>query len=92
MNVNEKNITIPVEIPSDVLIALNESEQELKGQFQVAIALMLFQEGKLTLGKAVQLSGLTRYEFEKFLTRNRISISELDETQILSDINKLKEI
>ena len=91
MNFN-KNITIPVEIPSDVLIALNESEQELKGQFQVAIALMLFQEGKLTLGKAVQLSGLTRYEFEKFLTRNRISISELDETQILSDINKLKEI
>ncbi|MEN8118982.1 MAG: UPF0175 family protein [Bacteroidota bacterium] len=62
-----KNITIPVNIPHNLMITLNESEQELKSHFQVAIAIMLFQEGKLTIGKAIQLSGLTRYEFEKSL-------------------------
>lgn len=28
-----RNITIPLEIPSDVMIALNESEQEMKNHF-----------------------------------------------------------
>jgi len=84
-----KNITIPVDIPSDMLIALNESEQELKYHFQVAVAMMLFQEGKLTLGKAVQLSGLTRFEFEKSLAKNKIPISDLNIEQIMSDVDKL---
>ena len=84
-----KNITIPIDIPSDMLIALNETEQELKSHFQVAIALMLFQEGKLTLGKAIQLSGLTRFEFEKSLAKNKISVSDLNIEQIMSDADKL---
>ena len=46
-----KNITIPVDIPFNLMITLNESEQELKSHFQIAIAIMLFQEGKLTIGK-----------------------------------------
>jgi len=87
-----KNITIPVDIPSDMLIALNESEQELKYHFQVAIAMMLFQEGKLTLGKAIQLSGLTRFEFEKSLAKNKIPVSDLNIKQIMSDVDKLKDL
>lgn len=87
-----KNITIPVDIPSDMLIALNESEQELKYHFQVAIAMMLFQEGKLTLGKAIQLSGLTRFEFEKSLAKNKIPVSDLNIEQIMSDVDKLKDL
>ena len=84
-----KKITIPVDIPSDMLITLNESEQELKSHFQVAIAMMLFQEGKLTLGKAIQLSGLSRFEFEKSLDKNKIPVSELNVGQIMSDVDKL---
>jgi len=85
-----KNITIPVDIPSDMLIALNESEQELKNHFQVAVAMMLFQEGKLTFGKAIQLSGLTRFEFEKSLAKNKIPVSKLNIEQIMSDVSKLE--
>lgn len=59
-----KDVTIPIDISADIMIALNESEQELKNHFQVAVAMVLFQEGKLTMGKATQLSGLTRYAFE----------------------------
>jgi predicted HTH domain antitoxin len=87
-----KNITIPLEIPSDILIALNETEQDLKNHLQVSIALMFFQEGKLTLGKAIQLSGLSRFEFEQSLSKNKISISDLSIDQIMSDVDKLKNI
>lgn len=84
-----KNITIPIEVSSDFLVALNESEQELKSQFQTAIAMMLFQEGKLTMGKAIQLSGLTRFEFEKALAKNKIPVSIIDFDQIMADVEKL---
>ncbi len=92
MNEKKKNITIQVDIPSDLLVALNESEKELKSHFQTATAMMLFQEGKLTIGKAIQLSGLTRFEFEKALSKNKIPVSVLDENLILSDIEKLSQI
>ena len=72
------------------MIALNESEQELKNHFQVALAMMLFQEGKLTIGKATQLSGLTRYAFEKALAKNNISISNPSFEQVMADVEKLK--
>lgn len=85
-----KNISITIDIPSDILVALNESEQELKDHFKTGIAMMLFREGKLTLGKAIQLSGLSRYEFEKSLAKSNISISNLDRDQIQSDVEKLK--
>lgn len=87
-----KNITIPLNIPSDVMIALNESEQALKSHFQAAIAIMLFQEGKLTLGKAIRLSGLTRFEFEKLLAKNKIPVSSLNMEQIMSDVSKLADL
>lgn len=87
-----KNIIIPLDVSSDIMIALNESEQELKSHFQVAVAMMLFQEGKLTLGKAIQLSGLTRFEFEKSLAKNNIPISNLSFEQIMTDAEKLKDL
>jgi predicted HTH domain antitoxin len=85
-----KKITIPVEIPSDLLIALNESEEELKAHFQTSMAIMLFQEGKLTIGKAIQLSGLTRFEFEKALAKYKIPIFKLDTNLVMEDAEKLK--
>ncbi|MCF8373653.1 MAG: UPF0175 family protein [Bacteroidales bacterium] len=87
-----QTVTISVDIPSDILIALNESEKELKSYFQLSIALMLFQDGKLTLGKAIQLSGLSRHEFEKSLVKNKIPVSDLSFDQIMSDADKLMDI
>ena len=84
-----KTVTIPIEVSEDVIIALNESEQELKSHFQSAVAAMLLQEGKLSFGKALQMSGLSRYEFEKHLAKNKIPVSELNYEQIMSDVEKL---
>jgi len=82
-------ITIPVDISPDIMVALNESEQELKNHFQVGIAIMLFQEGKLTLGKAVQLSGLTRFGFEKALAQSNIPFFNQSVQEVISDVEKL---
>lgn len=87
-----KSITIPITIPSDVMIALNKSEQEMKLHIQTAIALFLFQEGKLTLGKSIQLSGLDRFEFEKALAKQKIPVAEISLDQVRSDVAKLRDL
>ncbi len=84
-----KTTIIPVPIPSDLLITLNESEQELSAHFQVGVAMMLFREGKLTLGQATQVSGLTRYQFEEVLAKHHIPVLNLDINQALEDADKL---
>ncbi len=87
-----KDISIPVLVPPDIMIALNATEQELKNHFQAGIAMMLFQEGKLTIGKAIQFSGLTRYEFEKILAKYNIPISNQSIEQAFTDLEKLSKL
>ena len=82
--------TISVDFPNDILLALNESENDLKKRIKLTLAIQLYKLQKLTIGKAAQLSGMPRFEFEKELSKNTISISNLKEEDILSDIEKLK--
>jgi predicted HTH domain antitoxin len=83
---------IPVTIPNDILVALNETEQELKNYFQSGIAMLLFQEGKLSFGKAMQLSGLSRYAFEQLLTQNSIPFSNTTADEVFTDLAKLNNL
>ena len=82
--------TISVDFPNDILLALNESENDFKKRIKVTLAIQLYKLQKLTIGKAAQLSGMSRLEFERELSKNKISISSLYEDDVLSDIEKLK--
>jgi predicted HTH domain antitoxin len=87
-----KTTTIALDLPSDLITALNISKLELKKRFQISIAIMLFQQGKLTIGKAVQVSGIDRNSFEKELAKNEIPLFDIDNETIKADLNKLKDI
>ena len=62
--------TISVDFPNDILLALNESENDLKKRIKVTLAIQLYKLQKLTIGKAAQLSGMSRFQFEKELSKN----------------------
>jgi predicted HTH domain antitoxin len=82
--------TVSIDFPNDILLAINESESELKKRIKLLLAIQLYVSEKLTIGKSAQLSGLSRLEFEKELSKNKISISKLYEVDIISDFLKLK--
>jgi len=82
--------TISVELPSDILLTLNESETELKQHIKISLAIQLYLKQKLTIGKAAQVAGLSRFEFETTLSENNIPISNLDYNDILGDSAKLR--
>lgn len=82
--------TITLDFPDDILLSLNESEFDLKKRIKLMLAVQLYNLKKLTIGKASQLSELSRLEFETELSKNKISISNLNKEDVLSDIEKLR--
>lgn len=82
--------SITVDFPADILLALNETEAELKENIKTSLAIRLYRLQKLTIGKAAQLSGLSRFEFETLLSENEIPISNLTISDVMDDITKLK--
>jgi len=82
--------TINIDLPSDILLTLNESEEELKKRIKISLAVQLYIEKKLTIGKAAQIAELSRLQFETLLSENKIPISFLEIEDVLEDIEKLK--
>jgi predicted HTH domain antitoxin len=82
--------TLSIDFPSDILLTLNSSENELKQQIRISLAIRLYQTEKLTIGKAAQIAGLSRLGFENLLSENKISISSLSEQEVFEDAKKLK--
>lgn len=80
---------IHIDLPSDILLTLNESETELKKIIKISLAIHLYKEAKLTIGKAAQIAEMSRFEFETLLSEHRIPISNLEEEDVLKDIKKL---
>ena len=88
-NVNTRSVTI--DLPADILLALNESETELKQRIKLSLAIRLYNLQKLTIGKAAQLAGLSRFEFETVLSENQVPISNLTIHDVDKDLEKLNE-
>ncbi len=80
---------VKLNFPSDILLTLNQSEDELINTIRTSFAINLYQRGKLTIGKAAQIADLTKYEFENLLVDNGISISNLSISDIMADSLKL---
>ncbi len=82
--------TINIDLPADILLTLNESEQELKKRIKFSLALQLYLQQKVTIGKAAQIAEMSRFQFESALSENKIPISMLEIDDVLKDIQKLK--
>lgn len=80
---------ITIDLPSDILLALNKNEQELKQDIKLSLAIRLYLMQKLTIGKAAQIAGLKRFEFETKLAESGFTISNLSIEDVLKDSNKL---
>ena len=77
--------TITIDLPSDILLTLNENENELKQDIRFSLAIRLYKLQKLTIGKASQIAGLSRYDFEKLLSENDVTISNLTIDDVIKD-------
>jgi predicted HTH domain antitoxin len=81
---------ISVDFPADILLALNETENQLVQRIKLALAVQLYKAQKLTVGKAAQIAGLARLQFETALAEHNIPVSNLTADEVMDDISKLR--
>jgi predicted HTH domain antitoxin len=87
-----KQIPIDIEIPSDVVIALNENPSDIHKKIKFWAAVGLYTLNKLSLAKAAKLCEMNVYEFEKILSENHISISNLRIEDLEKEFEQLTKI
>ena len=74
-------------IPDDILRAANMSAGELRQE----IALLLFQQDKLTLGQASEFAGISQLEFQRLLASRHIPV-HYDTQDLTDDLDTLRRL
>jgi predicted HTH domain antitoxin len=76
-----------LEIPRDVLDSARLSVADLK----IELAVSLYAQRRLSVGKARELAGLSLWEFRQLLAARHIPV-HYDETDLNDDVATLKEL
>ncbi len=79
--------TVTLELPSDVLLATRPTKSELK----VELAIHLFDQGKLSLGKARELADMDIWQFMQLLGGRGIT-AHYDVEEYEDDLETLKRL
>lgn len=79
--------TISIEFPREVLHAARMTPDELKRE----LAIHLFEQGRLSFGKAREMAGMTVAAFQQLLGSRGICV-HYDTTEYREDLATLKEL
>ena len=78
--------TVPIEVPREILNITNMTPEELKRE----LAVYLFQQSKLSFGKAREMAGMSVWDFQFMLGSRNIPI-HYDVEDYEEDLANLKE-
>ena len=76
-----------LQVPQDILDSARLTMPEL----QLEIAVYLYSQGRLSVGKARELAGMSLWEFRQLLASRRIP-PHYDETDLDQDLTTLREM
>jgi len=78
---------IEINLPQDIIFAMRELEKPegVKKKLKIALAILLFQEGSISLGKATELTEMSRVRFMEVLNEYGIPAYEYGEKSFEKD-------
>ena len=91
MNNEMKKTKISFEIPESFLLALNETQEEFTAQVRLFISMELFRLHKLSLGKAAELSGMSKELFKFELFRSNIPLIDYSPEDLEKELEILNQ-
>jgi predicted HTH domain antitoxin len=74
--------TILLDLPDSILLATGQSREEFVRGAKFLLALKLFEVGRISSGRAAELSGLPRIEFLFRAGRVAVPVADLDEEEL----------
>ena len=82
---------ISIDVPKDLIHALKVRERELPKVLREIIAVNLYKEGLISLGKASEIAGVSRWEMFDILAAKKIPLQYYPE-DLEEDIETLKKV
>lgn len=73
-----KTERVEIELPRDIIFAMRglQKPEEVKKKLKIALAILLFQERAISLGKATELTEMSRVRFIEVLKEHGIPAYE----------------
>ncbi|EEB74770.1 UPF0175 family protein [Thermococcus sp. AM4] len=78
-----------VKVPSDLMRILRLDEGELERAVRLYLAIELYREGVVSLGKAAEIAGLSRWEMMELLASKGIPLN-YDDDDLREDVETLE--
>jgi predicted HTH domain antitoxin len=69
---------IEIEIPADFLDSLQKTKEEFIQQMKTLTAINLYLSNELSLEMAAEFAGISKWDFEDLLAKNKIPISLIE--------------
>jgi predicted HTH domain antitoxin len=67
-------MSVTLEIPEDFVQRLQTDRPQAEAQLHTELAIALYREGKLPSGRAAEIAGMTRWEFEDILRQRQVPL------------------
>jgi predicted HTH domain antitoxin len=84
-------VTVSVELPRSICIAAGVREAELAQSMREALAVDLYRQGRISLGKAAETAGVSHYEMVQVLAKHDVFLP-YDIQDAAADLETLKEL
>jgi len=82
---------ISVKVPKDLVRILKVKDEEVPKLVRLYLAIELYREGKVSLGKAAEIAGVTKWEMMEILASRNVPI-QYNVKDLEKDIKTLEEI
>jgi predicted HTH domain antitoxin len=79
-------LKIQIELPGDLMAALNIPESDLGRRAKEWVVLELFQEGEISAGKAAEILGMPKVGFLDLLDRRNLPYLDASPQELESDL------
>ncbi|MCX6060587.1 MAG: UPF0175 family protein [Chloroflexi bacterium] len=85
-------MTVPIELPRDLLGLLDVPSEHLEPRLRELIALELFREGRLSSGKGAEMLEISKLGFIRLLAQHGISYFTETAEELKADVNQAGQI
>ena len=79
-------MTVTLALPDDLAQSFGSSPEQVSARVAVDLAVYYYETDEVSMGKAVELSGLRRWEFERILAE-RAALRNYNTDELDSDLD-----
>ncbi|GHV76421.1 hypothetical protein AGMMS49942_12420 [Spirochaetia bacterium] len=84
--------TITLHMPDTLYGIIGNDDRAVEKDIYRALAIKLYLDEKMSIGKASEIAGMNRVDFETYLSEHQIPISLLTYEDVMQDVQKMRDV